>query len=72
MKDNCRRLYLLCLGKEMVTPYVRRRAASGNMDRYTRSAMRALDVACEQPISTTNVKRGKGIWYGECCTTAQD
>jgi len=46
-KNNCRGLYLLSLGEEIVTPYVRRRADSGNMDRHTRGAMRAMDVACK-------------------------
>ena len=73
-KNNCRRLYLLRLGEEMVTPYVRRRADSGNMDRNTCSAMRAMDVACKQPVSTTNVKKDGGIWCGRCCIcpTAKD
>jgi hypothetical protein len=73
-KNNCRYLYLLSLGEEIVTPYVRRRADSGNMDRCTCSAMRAMDAACKQPVSTTNVKKGGGIWCGRCsiCPAAQD
>ena len=59
-KNNCRCLYLLSLGEEMVTPYVRRRADSGNMDRHMHSVMRAMDITCKQPVLTTNVKKGGG------------
>jgi len=58
----------------MVTPYIRRRTDSGNMDRHTHSAMRAVDVTCKQPVSTTNVKKCGGMWCGKCsiCPTAKD
>jgi len=41
----------------MVTPYARRRADSGNVNRRTRRAMTAMGVTCKQPASTTNVKK---------------
>jgi hypothetical protein len=41
----------------MVTPYARRRANSGNVNRHTRRAMTAMGVTCKQPASTTNVKK---------------
>jgi len=54
-KNNQRCLYMLPLGEEMVTPQIRR-ADSGNIDRHTRRAMRAMGVACKQPVSPTTVK----------------
>jgi len=47
-KNNRRHLYLLSLGEEMVTPYIRSRADSGNIYRHTRRAMRAMGVAYNQ------------------------
>jgi hypothetical protein len=40
----------------MVTPYTRGRADSGNVNRHTCRAMRAIGVPCKQPASTTDVK----------------
>ena len=40
-----RRLYPLSLGEEMVTPRVRRRADSGNVDRHTCRVMTAMGTA---------------------------
>jgi hypothetical protein len=57
-KNNRRRLYLLSLREEMITPHIIRRDDSENVDRHTRRAMRAMDVACKQPVSPTTVKKG--------------
>ena len=42
-KNNRRRLYLLPLGEEMVTPHTRRRLDSGKVDRHNRRAVRITD-----------------------------
>ena len=42
----------------MVTPHIRRKADSGNIDRHTRRATRAMGVAWKQPASPTAVKKG--------------
>jgi hypothetical protein len=57
----------------MVTPRVRRRADSRNIDRHTCRVMRLMGVACKQPASTTTVKKGGGRWCGRCsiCPTAK-
>jgi len=44
----------------MVTPHIRRRADSGNIDRHICRATRAMGVACKQPASTITVKKGGG------------
>ena len=50
-------------GRKMVTPHIRR-ADSGNIDRHTRRAIRAMGVACKQPASPIIVKKGGGRWRG--------
>ena len=50
----------------MATPHKRRRADSGNVERHTRRAMRAMGVTCKQPLSTTNVKKDGGRQRGRC------
>ena len=56
-KNNRRHLYLLSLGDEMVTQYIRRR---GNVGRHTHWAMRAMGVTCKHPAAPTAVKEGGG------------
>jgi len=65
-KNNRRHLYVLSLGEEMVTPHIRSRADSGNVDRHTRRAMRAVDVAYKQPASATTVKKVGGRQQRRC------
>ena len=73
-KINRRRLCLLSLGEEMVTPHIRRRAYSGNVNRNTLRVMRAMGVTCKQPASPTTVKKDGGRPVGRCsiCPTAKD
>ena len=74
-RRNLRRpLCELSLGEEMVRPHIRRRADSGNIDRHTRRAMRAVDVPCTQLARPATVKKDRGRWRGRCsgCTTAKD
>jgi len=58
----------------MVTPYISGRADSGNVDRHTCRATRAIGVTCKQPASTTDVKKNEGRQHGRCsfCSTAKD
>jgi hypothetical protein len=72
-KNNRSSLYLLSLGEEMLTPHTRIRADSGNADRHTRRAVRAMGVTCK-PASTTNVKKDGGSHHGKCSIgpTAKD
>jgi len=65
-KNNRRHLHLLSLGEEMVTPHIRSRADSGNVDGHNRRAMRAVDVAYKQPASPTTVKKVGGRWQRRC------
>jgi len=65
-KNNSRHLYLLSLGEEMVTSHIRSRADSGNIDRRTRRATRAMAVIYKQPAFPTTVKKGGGRWQRRC------
>jgi hypothetical protein len=73
-KNNQRHLYLSSLGEEMVTPHIRRRTDSENVNRHTRRAMSGIGVACKQPASSATVQTGGGRQRGRCsiCTTATD
>jgi hypothetical protein len=44
----------------MVRPHIIKRADSGNVDRHTRRATRAMDIPCKQPVSPTTVKEDGG------------
>ena len=70
-KNNRRHLYLLSLGEEMVTPYIRGRADSGNVDRHTDSNGRHLQTNNFNSASTTDVKKNGGRRHGTCCSVQQ-
>jgi len=57
----------------MVTPHIRRKVDSGNIDRHTRRAIRAMGVTCKQTASLTTVKKGGRRWRERCsiCPTAK-
>jgi len=71
-KNNQSHLYLLSQGEGMVTPYMRRRADSGNTDRQY-SQGHDSNRCCLQTSSTTNVKTGGGRQCGRSsiCPTAK-
>jgi hypothetical protein len=58
----------------MVTPYIRGKPDSGNVERHTCRATRAIGVTCKQPASTTDVKKNGGRQHGRCsiCPKAKD
>jgi len=47
---------MLLLGEDMVRPHIRKRADGGNVDRYTRRALRTMDIPCKHPASSTTIK----------------
>jgi len=66
-------LYLLSLGEEMARPDKRRRAHSGNVNRRTCKAMRAMGVTCKQPASPATMKKDGRRLRVRCsvCPTAK-
>jgi hypothetical protein len=72
-KNHPRLLYLLSLGDEVARPHKRRRADSGNINRHTCKAIRAMGVNCKQPASPTTVKKDRRRQRGRCsvCPTAR-
>jgi len=62
------------LGEAMVTPYIRRRGDSENVNRYTRRATMPMGVPCKQPASVMDMKKDGGRRNGWCsiCPTAKD
>ena len=73
-KNNQRCLYLLSVEVEMVTPHLRRRTDSGNINGHTCRTVRVMGVTCKQTATPTAVKKSGGQWRGRCsvCPSAKD
>jgi hypothetical protein len=71
-KNHSRPLYLLSFGYEKARAHKRRRAHSGNVNRRTCKAMRAMGVACKQPASPAAMRKDGRRQHGRCSVCPPD